>query len=289
MNEITVFEKFEADLVKFEAVDKETKFDVTTSEGYAECKAYHVKLRKVYNGTDKIRKKTNEDAQQAIKDTNTEAKLILTRIDAMANPRKSMMDAEDAKVQKKIDDLVEANRLIAEQEEADRVAEIERQQKELADAQAKLAADQKAIQDEKDAIEREKQAEADKLAAVEEAKRQAEQDAKDAAAQVERDKQAALAKAEQDKLDAIEAEKEKARKAEMKRIADGLAIKHEKERIAGLEKALKENEEHREEIESDIMHDINMVITPVEEFDSLAKTILDAIITGKISHLTINY
>lgn len=278
MNEITVYSEFTQQLATFKEADAELVFDVETPEGEADCRAYYKKLRKVYNGVDKLRLETSKKYRQKVTDINAEGNAILAEIDAIANPRRALLDAKEARIQKEIDDLAEANRLKAEKEEADRIAIIEAKERELQERAAKLQAAEDAAKAEQERIEREKQAEADKLVAVEEAKRQAAQDAKDAAEKAEREKQDALAKAEQDKLNAVEAEKERVKQAE-------IAKKAEEDRLAEIERKRQNDEKHREKVEIAIIEALSLIVNHEE----VAGEVMDAIRSGKIPHVEIKY
>jgi hypothetical protein len=145
-NELTVYDAFKKELEVFKAADAEKQFDVKTPEGYADCKAYHKKLRYVYNRVDELRLSTTASMRQNVKDANTEGNDILAEIDLMANPRKALLDAEDAKEQKVIDDLAEKNRLKAEYEEDERLAWLEYREKAAEAKEAAFAAKEAAAQ-----------------------------------------------------------------------------------------------------------------------------------------------
>ena len=58
---LSVFDKFEADIKVFEEVNADLDFDIESYEGEIECKTYLKKLRKVYNGIEKLRKSTKAE------------------------------------------------------------------------------------------------------------------------------------------------------------------------------------------------------------------------------------
>lgn len=274
---LSVYDKFKQELAVFKAADAELVFDIETPKGEADCRAYHVKLRKVWNGVNDLRLDTSKEFRQKVKDINTDGIAILAEIDAIANPRKALLAAKEARLQKEIDDLAEANRLKAEADEDERLAYIENQEFDNAKIAADLKAQQDAIDKEKADLEAAKQAEAKKVAAVAEAKRQAAQDAKDAAAQAERNQKAAVEETERKaKAEADRKAKEIADKYAAEQAKKELAAKVEADRVADVE--------HRKEIEQSIIDGMSDIISPME-----AQAIVDAISCDQIPNLTIQY
>ena len=290
-NEIRVYDAFKQELEVFKAADAEKVFDETTTKGYADCKAYHVKLRKVWNSVDRLRLSTTASMRQDVKDANQEGFDILAEIDKMANPRKAQLDAEDAREQKIIDDLAAAAEAKKAKEEADRIEEFNRKQKELDDKLAAINAEADARKTAEDAAEAAKQIEADKLAAVEQAKRKAEIDAINAKVLADKALTDATEKAKKDKADAILEIKRKAHEAKGELAAQQLKEKNDAQAV--LDEAAKVEAEriadsaHRENIERELAQSI--VDECLHISPDHAELVLDALKTGKIKHVTINY
>jgi len=286
--ELTVFNEFETGLVLLEASNAEMEFD-NSPDGLAERRAWYKKFRKGTNALPKLRKATNDESQKKIKDCNAEAKAIQSRLDIMELPHKTILDAEEARVQKEIDDLAEKNRLEAEAKEAERLKELEERE---AKAQAiidKAAEVEAALVAKQVADELEKQIEADKLKAVEEAKQKAVQEAKEAAEKVEDDKKAAAALAEKEKAEAIAETKRKA-EAEAERLKKEISDKYakeqtEKEEAKKIEADRIADQAHRAKVEQLIVCDLNTILRDIKTAD----LILRALKQGSIRNVDIKY
>jgi hypothetical protein len=259
-NEITVFEQFKTDLAVFKEHNAELSFNFDLPEEEEACRAHHRKLRKLWNGIEKLKLKTTEVLRDEVADTNTEAKAIQAEVDLMADPFKAQMDAKDAEIQKEIDALAEANRLKAEYDTDENLAWLEYRERKA-----------QSIIDAADESEREKKAEAAKLVIAETATKAAEaqaaKEAKDALDKAEKEKQDAVAKAKKEAADAIVAEKNKQdeiRRKEAERVAD---VKH------------------RRKIEHAIYTEI---VTIVGDMD-YAQKVVDEIKSGRIPHIKIVY
>ena len=276
--EITAYKELEAGLSTLEESNASMVFP-DSPDGLAERRAWYRKLRKATNALDKLRKTEKAEYLRLGREVDSEAKTIQTRLDVMEKPHKDILDAEDARLQKEIDDLAEKNRLEAEAKEAARLKDLEERETKaqaIIDAAAKVEADRIA---EQEAAERAKKIEADKLAAVEEAKRQAEQDAKDAKEKAEREKQAAMAE-----------EKRKA-EAETARIKKEIADKYkaeqdEKARLEKIEAERIADENYRCSVKQIIF---DAIIEKVGTSREDTEAIVDAIAMDEIPHLTIKY
>ena len=295
-NELAVYDEFIQQLKQFQASDAELVFDVETPDGEADCRAYHKKLRKVWNRVNDLRLDTSKIYREKVDNINAEGNGILAEIDAIANPRKALLDAKEAKIQKEID----AKAAAAEKETADieakRIKDLEERE---AKAQAIIDADAQAKRDKKadaDRVQREKQIEFDKLAAVEQAKAKAEQDAKDAAKKVIHDanelaKQVAYdaaeahKQAEQDKLDAIAEQKAIAHQKENDRIAKDLAEKNKQDEIDRKEAERVADVEHQTNIHLEITESLSGYTRNAANADMLMAAIVD----GRVPHIQIVY
>lgn len=153
---ITVFKQFEADIKVLEAANIDKTFDLKTSEGLQDCRAWVKKHRKVEIEIDKLRKKTGADLLAQTKALNAEAKEITGRVSTMIAPHRASLKVKDDAIQKEIDDLAAANALKAEIELDERLAYLEYGERKL-----------KAAQDEQKAIEDAAQAVIDKAEAAE--------------------------------------------------------------------------------------------------------------------------
>jgi len=186
-------------------------------------------------------------------------------------------EADQAELARLKAEAAERERLDAERKAKE---EEERKAQEAEEARMKAAAEAKAKaeQEEKDRLAREEQIRKD---AEEKAKREAEELAKAKAEQVERERLQAI----KDKEDA-ERRAEEAAQAERDKIAK------EKEEKEAADKKRREDEAHRERIETDIEEDINRALShfgnDLGNVD-VADAILDAMINGKIRHTEIKY
>lgn len=258
--ELTVYDKFKKELSVFKAADAELVFDVTTSEGYADCKAYHVKLRKVWNGVNNLRLDTSKSLRQEVDDINTDGNAILAEIDAIANPRKAQFEEEDAKEAKIIADLAEKNRLAAELEVDERLAHLENGERDLQAAKDKLKAEAVALKATADRIERETTAAAVTAKAVEVAVEVAVQET-------------------------IVTETAKTSIVNDKRIAKELEEKNKKDAEDEVERVWVADVEHRKEIEKKTIDYLALLL---DDFVS-AEIIVKAITLGQIPGIEFKY
>lgn len=161
-----------------------------------------------------------------------------------------------------------------QKEEAER---LERERKEREERIAREAAEKaKRDAEEKAKLERE-EAERREYAAIKE-KESVERAAKEAAERAERERIAAEERARLEKEYAIKQERERAAKAEQERLAKEAAEKAEAEKKAA-------NKRHRNRINSEIVASMEIIGYDEEE----AHRLIDAVNSGHIDHVTINY
>lgn len=294
--ELTVFNEFETGLVLLEESNAEKEFPATP-EGLADRRAWYKKLRKGTNALDKLRKDAGADYLRLGREVNAEAKTIQVRLDVMELPHKIILDTEDAKIRKEIDDLAAKAEAESAAKEAKRIADLEERE---AKAQAIIDKAEQVERDAKAALEAAelaKKIEADKLAAVEEAKQQAAQDLFDTAAKVEQDKVDAAAKVKADadrasqdaenKLqEAIAEEQQKAHQKENDRIAAELVKQNETARLAKIEADRVADVEHQTKIEDEIR---KALFHFIGSNSVLARNIIAAMKDGQIPHIEIKY
>ncbi len=271
MNEITIFQEFETDIVAFEGHNAELMFNIETTRGSKDCRSHLAKLRKVWNGIERMRKTAKAGYIAQGKAVDLEAKSFQGRIDIMHKLHNDPLKAQEARWEAAILAKEEAAKAKAEKEEAERIAAIEAREEEANARLAEIEKREAVAKAARDLFEAEKQAEADKVTAVEDAKLQAAQDAIDAAK-----------KAEQDKLDAV---------AEVKRqIADEISQDAEnklQEQIAAdiAEEKRQANVEHRKEFNNLALDAINSKI----DDPATSLRLVKAIVKGEIPNVTLNY
>jgi len=173
--EIQPFVEFEAEIVEFEEMNSQMKFDLTTDKGVKECEDYLFLLRKVEIKIDKKRKAKGTSLRKAVTDLNTSAKVWHERVHRMyevhdeplAKVRQEKLDAEIDKHEKEQAELkrIEDERLADLKKREDEVRAKEAELKEKEDA-AKLIESNRMAAEEAVAAEREQahQAENDRIA-----------------------------------------------------------------------------------------------------------------------------
>lgn len=229
--------------------------DENDEDGYEAVKVALRTMVSTRTALDKNRKAQTQEAREWIASANAEADRITRKLLEVENP----LAAE----KKRIDDIKQAAkdaaRLKAEEDERERLAEIERREKAIRDAEAaerkkeadKLAAERKAHEEEMAAFRRQKE----ELEAAQ-AKLKADQD------EVEKAKAAEARKAELAK-----AAEEAAAKAER-----DLREKLEKDRVAAEQKKLDDAKREQEEAER-----LAEMRPDVERVHTFAKTLAEAI------------
>jgi hypothetical protein len=254
--EITVFKQFKLDLAAFKEHNAELTFDFAIPEEEEACRVHHRKLRKLWNGIEKLKLKTTESMRDEIADTNKEAKLIQAEVDTMANPFKAQMDAKDAEEAKEIADLAAANALKAEIELDERLAYLENGERKL-----------KAAQDAQKAIE---------------------DAATEAAEQVKRNEETAANTAKAVANAVLETER-KAHEAKGQLVAEQLVEKNEAQAVIDeanrVEAARVADVEHRTKIEKKAIDYISLL---VDDFVA-AEMIVRAISDGNVPNVAFIY
>jgi len=273
---LAVFDPIRAITAEIIKKDECQVFDHTTDDGEKELRSWVYRIRGHRSDLEKIRVAAKSEALTYGKKVDALAKELKTPFDKIIAERMKPLDEIEAKKRAEAGAQLEVERLAAEKVEKERLADLERREAEMAAKEA----EQKAKQDEADLTELNRladiQHEADKLAAVEAAKAKAEQDAKDAAEL-----------AEHEKAKAVEAEKEKARQVERDKLTKETAELVEKDRIALVERKRVADVEHRKQVEQGVIDAI--VISLGLDSDSVAQEIVDAIVSGEIPNVTINY
>jgi len=195
------------------------------------------------------------------------------KVDGLAKELKAPLDKIIADRMKPLDDIEAQKRADAEAiVEAERV-EAERVEAERVAAIQKQAEENERRQAELDAKEAALEAEKDKLKAVEAEKEKARRDL----AIAEQNAKDRFEQAEREKQEAIEAEKEKARKAEAERVFIQKELDDEKARLAEIERKRVEDEDHQAAIRAKIHETIYSLIVDTRnataEEDSSASAI----------------
>lgn len=277
-NKITVYDKLELDIIDLESMNASLDFDIETSDGEQECRKHLKKLRKVWNGIEKLRKAAKADYIAKGKEVDIEARSFQDRVDAMHQLHSDPLKDKEAREQAEIEKIAAANKLKAEIEEAEREAHLENGEREL-------AAQQKAMQAKADELK----AEEERMANEKRIAEAAEQARIDAEAKAEQDKKEAAAKAEQDKKDAVEKAEREAKAAADKIEADRIKAEEEKKaeqaRLAQIEADRVADKEHRETVEIAIIDELKKII----DHSGLAGEVMDAIRSGKIPNVSIQY
>lgn len=283
MSELVVFNKTIADLAVYEEENKNLVFDYADEQGNKDARSHVYKLRKARSAFDKLRKDTKAEALAACKNIDSQAKVIREKFDAMVDVHEAPIKRIEAEEEAKKQAFLDEQQSKREKEEADRLADLEAKENELEELKAAakareeaVAAEAKAKQDEIDRIAREKkiaedvrkQAEFEKQEAI----KKAEQEAKEALERAEREKQEAIENAKRQIAEATEA-KAKAELAETARLA-----KIEADRVA--------DQKHRDQVEAEVKQGIVEQCVMAEDD---VEIIMDALRSGKIPNVTINY
>lgn len=253
---LTVFDKFETQIVVLEEANAELDFDVSTPEGEQDCRDHHKKLRKGWNAIENMRKETKAKYLQLGKEVDTEAKSIQSRVDTMAAPHKAKLDKIDADKKAAAEAIIEAEDLAKAKAEEEKQVQAAAVEKELEDlkAQVKAQDDERLAKTAQEAREaREKQIAIDA----------ADQATKDAEAKALRDAEA-IEKKEQDRIAADLAKQNREAKIETDRVADV---------------------EHQRHIELGIANDIFVVVLD----KPMANAVVAAIKGGLIPNIKIVY
>lgn len=255
---LTVFDPIKAQIAELQAKDDGLVFDHTTPDGEKNLRSYVHRLRSLKPAIADLHRSTKKSALDFGRKVDAVKNELTAGVQKIIDTRMKPLDEIEDTKRKAAEAVVEAERVAAEKAEADRLADLERREKETAAKEAELKAAQDAI----DAKQREvEQAEREKRiaeSAAQTAREEAEEKVKAEAEHKERE--------EEDRLDAIEIEKDMAAAKEANRIAD---------------------KEHQAKCQSEALAVIGRIVGPggVE----LSIKLLAAIIDGDIPNVTINY
>jgi flagellar biosynthesis GTPase FlhF len=277
-NELSVYDKFQAQLAAFKAKDADLFFDVETPEGYADCKKYYGQLRWIRNRVDDLRLDTSKIYRDKVKNINTEGNGIIAEVDAIADPRGALIDAEDAKLQAIIDDKAAEAVAVAAYDEDWRLAHLDNREWDVQVAEDKIKAADEAAQKVIDDAETQRKAAEATAKAVEDTKRQAEQDARDAKTLADE----AIAKAKFDAEQKAHKEKGELAAQQLKAANDAQAVVEEADRVKAERVA---NVKHRTNIHLEIQQSIMPYVKNAANADMLIAAISD----GRVSKLEIIY
>lgn len=167
MESIVVFDEITATLAKYKAENEKLVFAYETPEGEKQARSHIAKLRKAKTIISDIHREAKADALAFGRKLDSKKRELTGEVDSMVARHKDPLDAIEAEKQAKID--AEKNRF--EEEEAQRLAELETREAAVREAEAKVAAEKA----ESERVEREKRI-AEEAAAT--AKAQAEGKAK---------------------------------------------------------------------------------------------------------------
>lgn len=246
------------------------------------------------------------------KDLVSEWKANAKKVDESRKKSRDYLDNLRDKVRQPLTEWENAEKEKAEAErlEKERQAQLERERVEaehrakeeaLARREAEIAAKEQAIREKSEAEQRAKE----EAARIEKIKAEAEQRAREEAEQrikkdkedserriieermkaerAEREHKEAQERAEREKQEAIQKAKNDAERAEKEREAARIA---EEKRLVDIEKARQADVTHRRNINKAALCDIIKAISCDEE---TGKVIIKAIVSGKISNVTLNY
>ena len=283
---LVAFDVMEAKLEAFEVKNASLVFNYEDPKGEKDARQHIYKLRQVKSNIAKIHKDAKAGILEEGRRLDNRKNNLTNRVEGYISVHKDPLDAIEARKAAEAKAKADAERLEAERIEQERLDAIKAREDEAERKMAELRLREDAL----------KQNEADRVAK----------------AKVEKDAQLAAIKAENDKLIAdrkvFEAEQEKVRQAEIDRLAhiqrkEEARLKAEADRLAEIDRKAKAeqdtkdaaakleadrvaNEEHREHIEACVQQDISDLLG---EHCDYALIILEAIKTGKIEYLTINY
>ena len=255
---LTVFNPIQALIAEVQQQDALMEPDYTTPEGEKELRAW-VRIIKGHRASlEKVRVIAKANALEYGRAVDAKAKELKAPFDKIIDARmKPLDDIENAK-RAAAEAIVEAERVAAAKAEADRLADLERREKEAAAKEAELKAAQAKI----DAVG-------------------------NARIQAIREKNIAAEAAENARKEA----EAMAVRAEQQRIADELSQRAENElqaKIAADKEAERvADKQHRADVESEAMTAIGRIVGPGGA--ELSIRILAAIIDGKIPNVTIKY
>jgi hypothetical protein len=275
---LSVFNKFEADLVEFEKVNEMITFDLDTFEGEEGCKKHIKNIGDVRIGVEKLRKSTKKEFLDGGNAVDKEAKMWQARIAKIDAVHSVPLKALETKRINEVLAEQEAIKAKAREEDRKRIADLEEREAKMAAKEAAQKIKDDSLQAERDAAERKEELEAAALLAAEAATLQAAQDAIDAAA-----------KAKQDLADAIAESERKAKVAadgKAKEIADKYeAEQAEKERQAEVVSTRQADVKHRQQFNRAAANALDGITGDSD----ISVAVIIAIVSGTIPNVTLNY
>ena len=253
---LAVFDPIRALTVKVQAEDAALEVDHTTADGEKALRSWVRTVRGYRAGLEKIRVKAKADALEYGKKVDGLAKELKVPFTEIIDARMKPLDEiEEAKL-KAAEAIVEAERVAAEKVEADRLADLAKREKEVAAKEAEI----KAKEDAANAVKVE-------------------------AERVVREKQIAIDAAEQATKNAEDKAKVEANRVETARLATQDRIQREKDAAVEVERKRVADADYRHTVHSKIL-------TALDTFGGQScdiAVLLQAIVNGKIPHVTINY
>ena len=274
---LAVFDPIKAVSADLEKKDAAQEFDHATPEGEKALRSWVHRVRLHKGAIEKVRVATKAvalDFGHKVDDLARELTLSPQKI--IAARMKPLDDIEDAK-RKAAEAIVEAERVETERVETERLADLKRREDEV----ARKEAEQKAAEDAANTEQREAER-------VEREKGIAEAATAIAEAKAETDRQYEAGRAEKKARQEAQRIKDEAAKIAADLVADEARIKAEalakQEREAKIEAKRVADVAHREEIHAEIRGELWEFLT-----GALADKTVEALVDGKIPHVTINY
>jgi DNA repair exonuclease SbcCD ATPase subunit len=265
------FNPIRADIEKMKAHNAALSFDYETNEGNKAARSHIFVLRKVKTRIADAHKIAKADALEVCKILDGYKRDLTSEVDGMIELHDAPLREIEERERRKAE--AEAARIQAEKE-----AEEKRIREEIEAKQRELQERERAIREKEEASARaEREAQIVREAEAR-AKAEAERKITEERERAEREKAEAIARIERENR-----EREQARIREEKRIADEAKAKAEAERIA--EEKRQANKAHRAKINTAA----KACLVGIGVNESLAVEIINAIATGKIENVSINY
>lgn len=278
MNNLVVFDEVRAEIEKYKIENKSLVFDYESPQGNKDARSHIFKLRKTKTAIGEVHRLAKADALAICKALDSQKRQLVKDVEEMidvhAAPLKGIDDRKTQEALAKALALKEAKE-----------AEEEQKRKEIEEREAVVARKEAEIKAKEDAIK----------AAQEKARLEAERVERETfiaeqAAENARKVAEAKAKAEKKAIEDAAAKeiadaKAKAKAEEVARLAKIAAEKAEQARLAKMERIRIEDKKHREKIEDIVAIAFNEILCDID----MAKKIVNAIRSGKILGVTINY
>ena len=264
---LAVFDPFTALIAKVQEEDAAFVVDHTTPDGEKELRSWVATVRGYRAGLEKIRVRAKADALEYGRKVDGKAKELKSPFDKIIAERMKPLDEIEAAKRKAAEAIIEAERVVKEKEEADRIADLKRREAEVAAKEAKIKVAEESANAEQQAAERVVREKHIAEESAENAKKLAEANA---AKQAE-----ALKKAIQDNAD--RKERIWLEESEAKAAVERMDAEVKRRRIA--------DKAHREKIEDEIYHCLVRLLNN----DVHAALIIRALKDGKLPNVTINY